>query len=116
MELAIPYVTLFDVKPPAVHLYDSLLLFLFSFTEVIPNTACLLLRQEPACTSCGHLPVREPRPETLSKRTKAFAKFRDVVLNRRLQEDLVKAGPYGGTSACKAKNTLDRLYLREEIF
>ncbi|RCN28686.1 hypothetical protein ANCCAN_25570 [Ancylostoma caninum] len=67
-------------------------------------------------TSCGHSSVGEPRPETLSEGTKAFAKFRDVVLNRRLQEDLVKASPYGGTSVCEAKNALDRLYCRKEIF
>ncbi|RCN32297.1 hypothetical protein ANCCAN_21906, partial [Ancylostoma caninum] len=67
-------------------------------------------------TSCGHLPVGGPRPETLSEGTKAFTRFRDIVLNRRLQEDLVKASPYGGTSVCEAKNALDRLYCRKEIF
>ncbi|RCN49277.1 hypothetical protein ANCCAN_04692, partial [Ancylostoma caninum] len=61
-------------------------------------------------TRCSHLPVGGPRPEMLSEGSKAFTRFRDVVLSRRLQEDLVKAGSYGGTSVCEAKNAAGRFY------
>ncbi|KHJ76329.1 hypothetical protein OESDEN_24051, partial [Oesophagostomum dentatum] len=68
-------------------------------------------------TRCAHGTLEAgPRPETMIEGSKAFTKFRSVVLNQRLQEDLVKASPYGGTSSCEAKNALDRIYCRKEIY
>ncbi|KHJ83347.1 hypothetical protein OESDEN_16956 [Oesophagostomum dentatum] len=67
-------------------------------------------------TRCGHPSLSGPRPETMIEGSKAFTKFRDEILNHRLQEDLVKASPYGGTSICETKNALDRIYCRKEIY
>ncbi|KHJ85065.1 hypothetical protein OESDEN_15214, partial [Oesophagostomum dentatum] len=67
-------------------------------------------------TMCGHAPLPGPRPETMIEGSKAFVKFRNVILHHRLQEDLAKASPFGGTSICEAKNALDRIYCRKEIF
>ncbi|KHJ80197.1 hypothetical protein OESDEN_20132 [Oesophagostomum dentatum] len=67
-------------------------------------------------TRCGHPPLEGHRPEVMIEGSKAFIRFRNVILNNRLQEDLAKASPYGGTSICEAKNALDRLYCRKEIY
>ncbi|KHJ93899.1 hypothetical protein OESDEN_06180 [Oesophagostomum dentatum] len=67
-------------------------------------------------TRCSHRALKGSRPEIMVQNSKAFAKFRAVILNHRFQGDLVKASPYGGTSVCEAKNALDRIYCRKEIF
>ncbi|EYC36955.1 hypothetical protein Y032_0841g2631 [Ancylostoma ceylanicum] len=67
-------------------------------------------------TRCGHSAIEGPRPDIIREGTPAFERLRSVVLNKVLQRDLPKASPRGGTSVCEAKNALDRLYCRKEIF
>ncbi|KIH44835.1 hypothetical protein ANCDUO_25133 [Ancylostoma duodenale] len=67
-------------------------------------------------TRCGHSAIEGPRPDIIREGTPAFERLRSVVLNKVLQRDLPKASPHGGTSVCEAKNALDRLYCRKEIF
>ncbi|EYB92582.1 hypothetical protein Y032_0192g1360 [Ancylostoma ceylanicum] len=63
--------------------------------------------------SFGH---RRPSSNIITEGTPAFERLRSVVLNKVLQRDLPKASPREGTSVCEAKNALDRLYCRKEIF
>ncbi|KHJ80367.1 hypothetical protein OESDEN_19959 [Oesophagostomum dentatum] len=65
---------------------------------------------------CSHEQLTGPRPETLPLESDAYQNLRKVVLSNSFQRDLAKASPYGGTSICEAKNALDRLYCRKEIF
>ncbi|KAK5977922.1 hypothetical protein GCK32_019661 [Trichostrongylus colubriformis] len=67
-------------------------------------------------TRCSHGRLPGSRPEEFSVESAAYKEFRKVVLNKSLQRDLPKASPYGGTSICEAKNALDRIYCRKEIF
>ncbi|KAK5976122.1 hypothetical protein GCK32_017319 [Trichostrongylus colubriformis] len=67
-------------------------------------------------TSCPHDSLPGPRLQDLSADSEAYQNFRDVILTKSFQRDLMKASTYGGTSICEAKNALDRIYCRKEIF
>ncbi|KAK6729894.1 hypothetical protein RB195_006756 [Necator americanus] len=46
-------------------------------------------------TSCGHAPLQASRQEALTEGSRASSRFREMLLNRRLQEDLLKASSHG---------------------
>ncbi|KHJ80580.1 hypothetical protein OESDEN_19744 [Oesophagostomum dentatum] len=65
---------------------------------------------------CPHDQLVGSPPETLPVESDAYQNFRKIVLTRTCQRDLANVSTHGGTSICKAKNALDMLYCRKEIF
>ncbi|ETN68490.1 hypothetical protein NECAME_05573 [Necator americanus] len=56
-------------------------------------------------TSCGHAPLQASRQEALTEGSRASSRFREMLLNRRLQEDLLKASSHGLEASRNGRNT-----------
>ncbi|CAJ0599634.1 unnamed protein product [Cylicocyclus nassatus] len=68
---------------------------------------------------CLHKPIapnEERGKRTISTGSVAHEKLKEIVLQSTFQNDIMIASPYGDTSQCETKNSVDRLYCPKELF
>ncbi|CAJ0607184.1 unnamed protein product [Cylicocyclus nassatus] len=67
-------------------------------------------------THCDHQGLLPEDRENITWGSLAHDKLKEVILQDAFQKDIALASPYGGTSQCESKNSLDRIYGPKEVY
>ncbi|CAJ0597585.1 unnamed protein product [Cylicocyclus nassatus] len=67
-------------------------------------------------THCDHQGLLPEDRENVTWGSLAHDKLKEVILQDAFQKDIALASPYGGTSQCESKNSLDRIYGPKEVY